>query len=53
VSAVADGQGLNITVQSYCGNLDFGIVVDRELVPDVWDLAGMLHDATDELLAAV
>jgi diacylglycerol O-acyltransferase len=53
VSTVADGQGLNITVQSYCGNLDFGIVVDRDLVPDVWDLAGMLHEATDELLLAV
>ncbi len=52
VSALADGQGMNITVQSYNGRLDFGILVDRELVPDVWVLTEMLHEATDELLAA-
>jgi len=50
VSAVADGQGLNMTVQSYDGNLDFGFIVCRELVPDVWDLCGYLHDALAELL---
>ena len=33
--------GLNITVQSYVDRLDFGFIVDRELVPDVWDLADM------------
>ena len=26
VSAIADGQGLNMTVQSYNGNLDFGFI---------------------------
>jgi WS/DGAT/MGAT family acyltransferase len=41
VSIVTDGQGLNITVQSYLDRLDFGIIVDRELVPDVWDLADL------------
>jgi diacylglycerol O-acyltransferase len=41
VSIVADGQGLNITVASYLDRLDFGFIVDRELVPDVWDLADM------------
>lgn len=41
VSIVTDGQGLNITVQSYRDHLDFGFIVDRELVPDVWDLADM------------
>ncbi|MDX2380945.1 MAG: wax ester/triacylglycerol synthase family O-acyltransferase [Acidimicrobiia bacterium] len=50
VSALTDSQGLNITVQSYNGNLDFGIIVDRDLVPDVWDLAEMLHESMDELL---
>ena len=52
VSALADGQGLNITVQSYNGRLDFGILVDRELVPDVWVLTEMLHESMEELLAA-
>lgn len=51
VSAVSDaGGGINITVMSYDGHLDFGIIVCREMVPDVWDMARGLHDAMDELL---
>lgn len=53
VSAVADGQGLNMTVQSYCGRLDFGFVACRELVPDLWDLIDDLHASMDELLTAL
>jgi len=53
ISALVDGQGLNITVQSYNGSLDFGFVADRELVPDVWRLTDMLEASLDELLAAV
>ena len=41
VSIVTDGQGLNITLASYLDRLDFGFIVDRELIPDVWDLADM------------
>jgi diacylglycerol O-acyltransferase / wax synthase len=52
VSVVAEGQGLNMTVQSYLDNLDFGLVADRELVPDVWELCDGLLDAMDELLVA-
>jgi diacylglycerol O-acyltransferase / wax synthase len=52
VSAVVDGQGLNITVQSYNGKLDFGLIAARDLVPDLWDLTEMIHDALDELVAA-
>jgi diacylglycerol O-acyltransferase len=52
VSVVAEGQGLNITVQSYLDNLDFGLIACRELVPDVWDLCDHLVDASDELLTA-
>ena len=36
MSTVTDGQGLNITVQSYLDTLDFGLVSCRELVPDLW-----------------
>jgi WS/DGAT/MGAT family acyltransferase len=49
VSVVADGLGLNMTVQSYLDHLDFGLVSDRELVPDLWDLLGYLQDAITEL----
>ncbi len=53
VSAITDGQGLNMTVQSYDGRLDFGFLACRELVPDLWDMIPMLHDSMDELLTAV
>jgi WS/DGAT/MGAT family acyltransferase len=49
VSAVAEGQGLNITVQSYRDHLDFGLIACRELVPDLWDLAGLFPEALEEL----
>ncbi len=38
VSTIAEGQGLNITVQSYLDTLDIGLVGCAELVPDIWDL---------------
>jgi diacylglycerol O-acyltransferase / wax synthase len=52
VSAIADGQGLNMTVQSYNGNLDFGFIACRELVPDLWVMADLLHESMQELLDA-
>ncbi len=52
VSTLVDGQGLNMTVQSYNGNLDFGFVACRELVPDVWVLTELLQDSMRELLDA-
>lgn len=52
VSIVTEGQGLNITVVSYLDRLDFGFIVDRELVPDVWDLADMHIDEIGSLMAA-
>jgi WS/DGAT/MGAT family acyltransferase len=50
-SAITDLTGaLNITLFSYDGALDFGLIACRELVPDVWNLIGYLRDALDELL---
>ncbi|HJS97343.1 MAG TPA: wax ester/triacylglycerol synthase family O-acyltransferase [Solirubrobacteraceae bacterium] len=49
ISVITDGMGLNITVMSYCGHLDFGIVADREQMPDVWSLMGWLTEALEEL----
>jgi len=52
VSTIADGIGINVTVMSYQGHLDFGLIADRQLVPDVANLVGYLADALDELKAA-
>ena len=51
VSVITDGMGLNITAMSYCGHLDFGIVADREQMPDVALLMGWLEEALAELMA--
>jgi WS/DGAT/MGAT family acyltransferase len=50
VSVITDGMGLNITVMSYLGRLDFGIVADREQMRDVWNLIGYLQESLQELL---
>jgi WS/DGAT/MGAT family acyltransferase len=49
LSAITDGQGLNITVMSYGGQLHFGVLGDRDLVPDVDRIAGYLADELDVL----
>ena len=49
VSIVTHGLGLNITVQSYCGSLDFGIIAARMAVPDLDPLVRALHEAHAEL----
>jgi hypothetical protein len=53
VSAIMDGIGLNLTVMSYAGDLNFGVVADRDLVDDPWPLAEALQRAEAELLALV
>jgi WS/DGAT/MGAT family acyltransferase len=50
-SIVEHGLGLNITVQSYCGSLDFGLVAARKAVPDIGRLARALHESFEELRA--
>ena len=49
VSVITDGMGLNITVMSYCGHMDFGIVADRDQMPDLWKLIEWLRDSLEEL----
>ncbi len=53
LSAIAEGQGLNITVMSYGGGLHFGLIADRDLVPDLDVLAGYLVDELKVLVHAV
>lgn len=49
VSVISDGMGLNMTVFSYCGHIDIGIVADREQMPDVAKLIGWMRESLDEL----
>ena len=53
MSTIVDGQGINITVQSYRDILDFGLVACRELVPDLEDLADLLVEEITVLAKAV
>ncbi len=47
-----EGAALNVTVMSYRGVLNWGLVVGAEAVPKVWDIADYVPNALDELLAA-
>jgi diacylglycerol O-acyltransferase len=48
---VMDGAGLNITVMSYRGVLNWGLMACSETVPRLADLARYLPEALDELAA--
>lgn len=50
VSTITDGIGLNITVISYRDQMCFGLVADRELMPDVWVLFRYLEESLSALL---
>jgi WS/DGAT/MGAT family acyltransferase len=49
VSVITDGMGLNITVMSYRGRMDFGLVADRDQMSDVWCLIDWLGDELEAL----
>ena len=49
---IYEGFGLNITLMSYLDRVDFGLIADPALVPDVWRIADGLREALDELKAA-
>ncbi|HET6547696.1 MAG TPA: wax ester/triacylglycerol synthase family O-acyltransferase [Solirubrobacter sp.] len=49
VSVITDGMGLNITVMSYMGHMDFGLVADREQMPDLAVLMGYLGEELEAL----
>jgi WS/DGAT/MGAT family acyltransferase len=44
VSAIIDGAALNITLHSYLGQLCFGIVADRDVAPDLWNMIDYIRD---------
>ena len=53
LSAIADGQGLNITVISYRDSMFFGLIACRELVSDLDRMADYVQDELATLLAAL
>lgn len=52
VSIPIHSMALNVTVQSYAGSLDFGLIACRRAVPDVDDIAARIGAAIDALEAA-
>ncbi|MEV6426531.1 wax ester/triacylglycerol synthase family O-acyltransferase [Nocardia sp. NPDC051463] len=51
ISVLTDLSGpLNITVMSYNGHLDFGILACTDTIPDVWKFATYLNDSLAELV---
>ena len=50
VSVITDGMGLNITVMSYMGHMDFGLVADRDQMPDLETLMDYLREELEALL---
>lgn len=53
VSAIVDGAALNVTLVSYEDRLCFGLVADREIVPDLWDLMSFIDDEVEQLSEAL
>jgi hypothetical protein len=47
------GSALNVTVQSYCDRLDFGLIACRRACPDVRELADGLVDSFAELMKSL
>ena len=51
VSIVTHSIALNVTVQSYNGSLDFGLIACRKAMPDLPELAKYMQKSFDEMLA--
>ncbi|HSV47691.1 MAG TPA: wax ester/triacylglycerol synthase family O-acyltransferase [Ramlibacter sp.] len=51
LSIVMHGLALNITIQTYAGSVDFGVIADKKAVPHVQDLADGLEAAFQEAMA--
>ena len=50
VSIPYHGMALNITLQSYNGWLDFGVISCQKLMPDIYELAQHMKEAYKDLL---
>ncbi len=52
VSIIVHSMALNVTVQSYAGRLDYGLIACRRAVPDITDLGDYILAEHQKLLAA-
>jgi WS/DGAT/MGAT family acyltransferase len=48
LSIILHGLALNITIQTYAGHVDFGIIADKNALPHAKDLAKAIEDAFTE-----
>jgi hypothetical protein len=48
LSIVTHGLALNITIQTYAGSVDFGLIADKKAVPHLQELADALVDAFEQ-----
>ncbi|MCB9725692.1 MAG: wax ester/triacylglycerol synthase family O-acyltransferase [Spirochaetaceae bacterium] len=53
MSMLQVGNGMNVTAVSHDDQVDFGFLVDAQLVPDPWGYADALERALEELTTAV
>ena len=53
ISMLQVANGMNVTAVSHDGQVDFGFLVDPKLVPDPWIYADGIHQALQDLEAAV
>jgi diacylglycerol O-acyltransferase / wax synthase len=51
VSIIVHSIALNITVQTYCGSIDFGVIACKKAVPDLHKLTEAVSSGFDELIA--
>ncbi len=52
VSAIHDGVGFNVTIISHENDIDVGLVADREMIDDLWHVAGLFEESAKELYEA-
>jgi diacylglycerol O-acyltransferase len=51
VGPIVEGVGLNVTVWSYCGQLNVGVIACREHIPDPHEVTDGMATALAELVA--
>lgn len=52
VSAIHDGLAFNVTIISHETDVDVGLVADREVVGDLWHVAGLFEESAKQLYDA-